>query len=244
MANDKRTGFTFYRSYYEQLQIITEPLQRLAMYDALADYALNHIKPDLDSGNYNELQKMFWTGILPLLDKSWQLFDNGTHGGAPKGNTNASKGKTTKKQPKDNQKQPIPYKDVYKDVNKDNNKDNYKDIEGENVFRPPALEDVLFYFSSTHVHGADGDGQAKKFFNYYAARGWKMSNGATMADWRAAFDSWCDKEQDFNHKHTCNNENDKSTTKQCSAELGQMRERPSRETGNNGESTGIDDAVW
>lgn len=202
MATDNRTGFTFYRSYYEQLQIITEPMQRLAMYDALADYALNHTKPDLENGNYNELQKMFWTGVLPLLDKSWQLFDNGTHGGAPKGNTNASKGKTTKKQPKDNQKQPTPSKDDYKDVYKDYNKDNYNDIEGErekDVFRPPSLEEVLFYCSSTH--GADGDGQAKKFFNYYAARGWKMSNGATMADWRAAFDSWCDKEQEFNHNN-------------------------------------------
>ena len=174
----------------------------MAMYDALADYALNHTKPDLENGNYNELQKMFWTGVLPLLDKSWQLFDNGTHGGAPKGNTNASKGKTTKKQPKDNQKQPTPSKDDYKDVYKDYNKDNYNDIEGErekDVFRPPSLEEVLFYCSSTH--GADGDGQAKKFFNYYAARGWKMSNGATMADWRAAFDSWCDKEQEFNHNN-------------------------------------------
>ena len=202
MATDNRTGFTFYRSYYEQLQIITEPMQRLAMYDALADYALNHTKPDLENGNYNELQKMFWTGVLPLLDKSWQLFDNGTHGGAPKGNTNASKGKTTKKQPKDNQKQPTPSKDDYKDVYKDYNKDNYNNIEGEredDVFRPPSLEEVLFYCSS--IHGADGDGQAKKFFNYYAARGWKMSNGATMADWRAAFDSWCDKEQEFNHNN-------------------------------------------
>lgn len=241
MATDKRTGFTFYRSYYEQLQIITEPLQRLAMYDALADYALNHIRPDLENGNYNELQKMFWTGILPLLDKSWQLFDNGTHGGAPKGNTNASKRKTTKKQPKDNQKQPTPSKDVYKDYNKDNN----NDIEGEgdeDVFRPPALEDVLFYYSSIHPHGADG--QAKQFFNYYAARGWKMSNGVTMADWRAAFDSWCDKEQEFNHKQTGNNDNGKSTTKQCGAELGQRREQSNRETGINGESPSIDDALW
>lgn len=245
MATDKRTGFTFYRSYYEQLQIITEPLQRLAMYDALADYALNHTKPDLESGNYNELQKMFWTGVLPLLDKSWQLFDNGTHGGAPKGNTNASKGKTTKKQPKDNQKQPTTSKDDYKDVYKDYNKDNYNNIEGEredDVFRPPSLEEVLFYCSS--IHGADGDGQAKKFFNYYAARGWKMSNGATMADWRAAFDSWCNREKEFNHIHTCNNENDKPTSEQRGTGFRQLQEQPNRETGLNGQGAGIDDAVW
>ena len=244
MATDNRTGFTFYRSYYEQLQIITEPMQRLAMYDALADYALNHTKPDLENGNYNELQKMFWTGVLPLLDKSWQLFDNGTHGGAPKGNTNASKGKTTKKQPKDNQKQPTPSKDDYKDVYKDYNKDNYNDIEGEreeDVFRPPSLEDVLFYCSS--IHGADGDGPAKKFFNYYAARGWKMGNGIPMADWRAAFELWCDKELEFNHKHTGNNENDKPTSEQRGTGFGQG-DHPSHEPRNNGEGAGIDDAVW
>lgn len=242
MANDKRTGFTFYRSYYEQLQIITEPMQRLAMYDALTGYALNREMPNIENGSYNELQKMFWAGVLPLLDKSWQLFENGTHGGAPRGNTNASKGKTTKRQPKDNQKKASPSKDVYKDVYKDYNKDNYNDIEGEDAFRPPALEDVLCYCSSTH--GADGDGQAKQFFNYYAARGWKMSNGATMADWRAAFDSWCDKEREFKHKHNYSNENDESTTEQCGAELEQHREQPHRETGIKGESTGIDDAVW
>ena len=244
MATDKRTGFTFYRSYYEQLQIITEPMQRLAMYDALADYALNHIKPDLENGNYNELQKMFWTGVLPLLDKSWQLFDNGTHGGAPKGNTNASKGKTTKKRPKDNQKQPTASKDDYKDVYKDYNKDNYNNIEGEredDVFRPPSLEEVLFYCSS--IHGADGDGQAKKFFNYYAARGWKMSNGATMADWRAAFDSWCDKETEFNDKHTGKNENNRPTTEQSSEEPGQ-RDGTRAVTGIDGEGAGLDDALW
>ena len=244
MRNDamaKRTGFTFYRSYYEQLQIITEPMQRLAMYDALADYALNRIKPDLENGNYNELQKMFWMGISPLLDKSWQLFDNGTNGGAPKGNTNASKNKTTKKQPKNNQKQPTPSKDVYRDVYRDYNKDNYNDIEGEreeDVFRPPSLEEVLSYFSSTY--GADGDGVAKKFFYYYEANGWKMSNGATMADWRAALEIWCQREPEFN-KHN-RNENDKSATEQCGAELGQ-RECTDKTT-NNGEGHGLDDNAW
>lgn len=205
MANDKRTGFTFYRSYYEQLQIITEPMQRLAMYDALADYALNHIKPDLESGNYNELQKMFWTGVLPLLDKSWQLFDNGTHGGAPKGNTNASKGKTTKKQPKGNQKQPIPSKDEYKDGYKDYNKDNYNDIEGEreeDVFRPPAfspptLEDVLNFYNYKHEYlGASDESVAIHFYNHYSANGWMMGQ-TPMRNWQAALESWILKEKQF-----------------------------------------------
>lgn len=221
MENDRRTGFTFYRSYYEQLQIITEPVQRLAMYDALANYALNHIKPDLKSGDYNELQKMFWAGVLPLLDKSWSKFLGGSEGGAPKGNTNASKNKTTKKQPKNNQKQPATSKDVYlyNDVYRDDNKDNY--IEGESAFRPPSLEDVLNYCSSTHA--TDGDGLAKKFFNHYARQGWVMGNGMPMTDWQAAFESWCDKETEFNHKNNHNDEDDSTTSEQRSEELEQLR---------------------
>lgn len=221
MEDDRRTGFTFYRSYYEQLQIITEPMQRLAMYDALANYALNHIKPDLKSGDYNELQKMFWAGVLPLLDKSWSKFLGGSEGGAPKGNTNASKNKTTKKQPKNNQKQPATSKDVYlyNDVYRDDNKDNY--IEGESAFRPPSLEDVLSYYSS--IHGTEVESSiAKKFINYYAARGWKMGT-VMMTDWRAAFNSWCDKETEFNHKNTHNDEDDSTTSEQRSAELEQLR---------------------
>lgn len=231
---NKRGYFTFYRSFYEQISDCNDPEARREMYEVLLDYAFNKTEPDFNAGTFNPITKFFWIGAKPVMAKNWAQYENGCRGGAPMGNTN-NKGKK-KVNPKLTQNQTY--------IDKDKEEED-KDIEGEreeDVFRPPALEDVLFYYSSTR--GADGDGQARKFFNYYAARGWKMSNGATMADWRAAFDSWCDKEQDFNHKHTCNNENDKSTTKQCSAELGQMRERPSRETWNNGESTGIDDAVW
>ena len=234
---NRRDYFTFYRSFYEQISDCNDPEARREMYEVLLDYAFNKTEPDFNNGTFNPITKFFWIGVKPVMAKNWAQYENGCKGGAPKGNTN-NKGKK-KVNPKLTQSQ------AYKD--KEEDKDKEIDIEGEgekDVFGPPSLEDVMFYFSSTHVHGADDDGQAKKFFNYYAARGWKMSNGATMADWRAAFDSWCDKEQEFNHKHTGNNENDKSATKQCDAELGQLRERPSREAGINGESAGIDDAVW
>lgn len=232
-----REYIPFYRSFYEQISACDDPKARLEMYEVLLDYAFNKNEPDFDKVKYNGYTYFFWLGARPILRKSWAQYENGCKGGAPKGNTN-NKGKR-KVNPKLTQSQ------ANKDIDNDNEKDNDKEGERDNdTFRPPSFEDVVIYYS-THANGALDDGIAKKFVNYYAARGWKMSNGATMADWRAAFDSWCDKEKEFNHnKHTCNNENAKSTTKQCDTELGQLREWPSREAGNNGESAGIDDAVW
>ena len=235
----KREYFTFYRSFYEQIRDCNDPEARLEMYEILLDYAFNKAEPNFNAGNFNPITKFFWIGAKPVMAKNWAQYENGCKGGAPMGNTN-NKGKK-RVNPKLTQSQ------AYIDKDKEEDKDKEIDIEGdreEDVFRPPSLEDILLYYSSTHAHGADGDAISKNFFNYYAARGWTMSNGIPMADWRAAFELWCDKEQEFNHKHTGNNENDKPANKQCSAELGQMREMPSRETGNNGESAGIDDAVW
>lgn len=244
---DYRTGFTFLRSYYAQLQIIKDPLQRLQMYEALANYALNREAPDFESGCYSELQQMFWVGVLPLLDKAWGKSNGGSLGGAPKGNTNASKHKTSTKQAKNKQKQAQTSKTMdFGTCNYYTN--NYNNIEGEGedgIFIPPSLEEVLNYCSSVHPHGADGERMAKKFFSYYAARAWKMNNGVAMADWRAALESWCARETEFNHKNNHNDENDKTTAEQCGEELRQQEdERSAAEARLNGEGQGIEGQVW
>lgn len=233
----KRDYFTFYRSFYEQISDCDDPEARREMYEVLLDYAFNKTEPDFNAEAFNPITKFFWIGVKPVMAKNWAQYENGCKGGAPIGNTN-NKGKK-RVNPKLTQSQ------AYIDKDKEEDKDKEIDIEGErdeDVFRPPSLEEVLFYCSS--IHGADDDGQAKKFFNYYAARGWKMSNGATMADWRAAFESWCNREKEFNHIHTCNNENDKPTSEQRGTGFGQLQEQPNRETGLNGQGAGIDDAIW
>ena len=52
-------------------------------------------------------------------------------------------------------------------------------------FSPPSLEDVTDYFWKI---GCDSDPQ--QFIDYYEARGWKLSKGMLMADWKAAARSW------------------------------------------------------
>lgn len=232
----KRDYFTFYRSYYEQISDCDDPNARLEMYEVLLNYAFNKIEPDFKKGEYQPMTRFFWKGAKAVMEKNWAQYENGCKGGAPIGNTN-NKGKK-KVNPKLTQSQ------AYKDKEEDKEID--KDIEGEreeDVFRPPSLEEVLSYFSSTY--GADGDGVAKKFFYYYEANGWKVSNGATMADWRAALDSWCLREPEFknqHHRNNSNNEKDKSATEQCGAELGQ-REYTDKAR-NDGEGRGLDDNAW
>ena len=210
---NRRDYFTFYRSFYEQISDCNDPEARREMYEVLLDYAFNKTEPDFNNGTFNPITKFFWIGVKPVMAKNWAQYENGCKGGAPMGNTN-NKGKK-KVNPKLTQSQ------AYKDKEEDKDKD--KDIEGEgdNIFRPPSLEDVLNYCSSTHA--TDGDGLAKKFFNHYARQGWVMGNGMPMTDWQAAFESWCDKETEFNHKNTHNDEDDSTTSEQRSAELEQLR---------------------
>jgi len=202
-----RDYFTFYRSFFEQISDCDEPTARLEMYEVLLNYAFNKTEPDFKNGHFHSMTRFFWKGARAVMAKNWAQFENGCKGGAPIGNTN-NKGKK-KVNPKLTQSQA--YKDKDKDIDID------IEGEGDNIFRPPSLEDVLNYCSSAHA--TDGDGLAKKFFNHYARQGWVMGNGMPMTDWQAAFESWCDKETEFNHKNTHNDEDDSTTSEQRSAEL-------------------------
>ena len=228
-----RDYFTFYRSFFEQISDCDEPTARLEMYEVLLNYAFNKTEPDFKNGHFHSMTRFFWKGARAVMAKNWAQFENGCKGGAPIGNTN-NKGKK-KVNPKLTQSQ------AYKDKDKEEDKDIDIEGEGDNIFCPPSLEDVLNYCSSTHAHEADGDDQAKRFFNHYAARGWKMGGGAMMADWQAAFESWCDKETEFNHKRNINNENDKPATDYCDAEPGQQQPADTRL---DGEDKHLDDEVW
>lgn len=210
-----RNYFTFYRSFYEQIASCEDKAVRLEMYEVFLDYAFNKKEPDFKKGKFSELTRFFWMGAKPVLDKNWQRFENGNQ---PKESKAQAKHKQTASKP-----------NAAPSIDKDNrirNKDKEIDIEWEGdkeegIFYPPSLEDVLSYYSS--IHGTEVESSiAKKFINYYAARGWKMGT-VMMTDWRAAFNFWCDKETEFNHKNTHNDEDDSTTSEQRSAELEQLR---------------------
>lgn len=234
MAKERKC-FSFYRSFYEQIASCEEKAVRLEMYEVLLEYALNRKEPDFKKGTFSELTRFFWMGAKPVLDANWAHFDSG------------NKPKKSKQQTNHNQNTSKPQ--ATPSIDKDKRIRNIdKDIEGEGeiekgIFSPPTLEDILSYYSSTH--GAEVESSlAKKFINYYAARGWKMSGGVSMTDWHAAFDSWCEKELEFNHKHTYSNENDKSASNQRDAELEQLREQRTAAARLAGEGPGVDSPAW
>lgn len=58
-------------------------------------------------------------------------------------------------------------------------------------FVPPTVEEIKSYCIE-RKNNID----AERFFDYYAARGWMVSKGVKMYDWRAAVRSWETKKQE------------------------------------------------
>lgn len=52
-------------------------------------------------------------------------------------------------------------------------------------FNPPSLEEVTDYFWKI-----ESDSDPQQFIDYYSTRGWRLSKGLPMADWKAAARSW------------------------------------------------------
>ena len=89
----QRDSFIFYRSFYEAINDLPEKSQ-LKVYKAICEMSLNFDEIDLSG-----LSLTIFKLIKPQLEANNKRYTNGSKGGAPKGNQNA-----TKKQPKNNQK--------------------------------------------------------------------------------------------------------------------------------------------
>lgn len=66
-------------------------------------------------------------------------------------------------------------------------------------FTPPTLTDVFAYGSEyvlKHfpMHDPETAFDAEKFYDYFQAQGWKLSNGNAMKDWRAAVRQWINRD--------------------------------------------------
>ena len=80
---------------------------------------------------------------------------------------------------------------------------NVKNVQEERArpsrFQPPTFEAVSEYFAQI---GCGSDPQL--FIDYYAARGWRLSRGAAMADWKAAARSWKKRSNEKGQKRSNN----------------------------------------
>lgn len=79
-----RDSFVFYRSFVSAIKKIRSNESRLAMYDAIVDYALDGIVPGDD---VPELIAVLMETIMPQIDANNKRFEDGKKGGRPKKGT-------------------------------------------------------------------------------------------------------------------------------------------------------------
>ena len=75
-----RTQFTFYESFYKATQRIKDPLSRAQVYDAICDYALYGIVPDMES--LSDVAAIAFELVKPNLDASRKKAEAGRVGGS------------------------------------------------------------------------------------------------------------------------------------------------------------------
>ena len=101
-----RDSFVFYRSFFESFSDLSKK-DKLALFDALCNYALNDVEPDL-TGAPSAMFKL----LKPQLDANTRRYENGCKGGRPK---------KTEEKPKENQKETKPKRNDNVNVNVNDN---------------------------------------------------------------------------------------------------------------------------
>lgn len=118
-----RDGFVFYRSFFESFEDLSKK-DKLILFDALCNYALNDIVPEL-TGTTNAIFKL----LKPQVDANNRRYENGKKGGRPKANQTETKTKPNDKQtetklkPKEKEKDKDKDKVKVKDKDKDKQQD-------------------------------------------------------------------------------------------------------------------------
>jgi hypothetical protein len=148
---DKKESFVFYRSFYESLTKIPDKEQKLLLFEAITEYALNQKLIDLHG--YSEVMFPLIKPQLDATSKRYQkCVENGKKGGAPKGNQNARKqSKNNPKQPKNNLNDNYNYNDNVNVVVKEATANNLFMDFWNNYGRKGFIEDTYKYWLSLDV---------------------------------------------------------------------------------------------
>lgn len=175
-----RKQFTFYESFASALARIKSKAARCDAYDAICNFALYGIEPDLDS--IPDSAAIAFDLIRPTLEASKRKAENGKRGGKTEANEKQTESKTEA-----NRKQTV----SEKEGEKENEKEKEGEIENEcyiartrTRFVPPTLDEVIAYCQE---RGNSVD--AERFVSYYESNGWKVGKNP-MKDWRAAVRTW------------------------------------------------------
>lgn len=173
----ERTQFTFYDSFRKAIARIKKKSDRADVYDAICDYALYGIEPDLE--NISDAAAIAFELIRPNLDASRRKAAGGSNGKPTKDSAKISErcGKDTANK---------------KEKEKENEKEGKNEIENEDdsppptpsQFIPPNVIEVRAYCNERKNHV-----DPQRFVDFYTSKGW-MVGKTKMKDWRAAVRTW------------------------------------------------------
>ncbi|MEA5047440.1 MAG: DUF6291 domain-containing protein [Eubacteriales bacterium] len=188
-----RDGFIFYESFRDAMRELPAETQ-LALYNAIADYALYDTEPDFGGDG---IAKGFFTLMRPQIDANNRKRDNGSRGGRPTRETEqepTDNHAITEAKPSDNQAVTEAKPSDNQGVTKaePNAKENAKEkaqekeccAEPPRRFTKPTVEEIHAYCKE---RGNAVDPQ--RFFDFYEAKGWRVGN-QPMKDWQAAVRTW------------------------------------------------------
>ena len=128
---DERGQFTFYASIYASASRIRNKTARADFYDAICNYALNGIEPDIN--RLSDAAAVGFISAKPNLDASRKKAKNGRAGGKAK--QTESKPKANDKQNQANAKQTASEKEVEVEIEIEDEEE--KEIENECYLSPP-----------------------------------------------------------------------------------------------------------
>ena len=170
--NPKRDVFSFFWSFKDAIMGLEDEKEKLAIYEALTDYAFLGIEPT----DLTPICKIIWKLVKPNIDSSIKRYDAcvnngkkgaeyGSLGGRPK-NKKATK-KTPEETPEETPKKPL-------NKNKNKDKNNKKEIlSNESIKKNAASAATLkrkedFYHSLFPYADKYGKEMLRSFFDYWS----------------------------------------------------------------------------
>lgn len=194
-ANDNADTFVFYPTFLTSIEAIKNAAMRLAMFEAVANYGVYGTLPDFTDADPNGLLDGMFLQMRFSIDeakaKRSTNRENGSRGGAPKGNKNACK--NNRKQPNSTEnKQNNPNVNVNDNVNANVISSNEDKAKSVSRFVAPTLDEIQGYCKEK---GFNVD--AASIYDHYTANGWVQGKNKPIKDWKAAVRQWARREVEF-----------------------------------------------
>ena len=179
-----RDQFTFYKSFLDGISRIRNKEERCEAYDAIVNYALCEVEPNLD--DLPDIVALAFIMVKPVLDSGRKKAEAGRKGGTSDAESttkqNGSKYKAKGKQKESTEEATAK---LYRDRDRDRDRVRDRDIDiAQKRFRPPTISEVMEYAKEKGYHI-----DAEKFIAYYESKGWVVGK-SPMKNWKAAVVTW------------------------------------------------------